>query len=96
MIAGVEVEEPGGGGGGSKSGATGRTEFPQAEIDSIMREIEAYRVLREANYNEELAQIETLKQEYSLKLKAVAGNCRCRAGFWWRKEIERLLKSRII
>jgi len=75
--------------------ATGRTEFPQAEIDSIMREIEAYRVLREANYNEELAQIETLKQEYSLKLKAVAV-MPMQSGIWWRKEIERLLKSRII
>ena len=73
LMAGEDVSAPGGEGGGEGgSRGPGGTGLSEAEIDSIMREIEAYRVLREANYNEELAQIETLKQEYSLKLKAVA------------------------
>jgi hypothetical protein len=43
------------------------------EVDMIMREIEEYRTLRKANFDEEQGEIALLRRDYAEKLKIVAG-----------------------
>jgi len=75
LIANEEAKSPsneekggnkgsGGGGGGAK----------QSEIDALMKELQDYRILREASFKEEQAEIELLRRDYAEKLKLVAGN----------------------
>jgi len=46
----------------------------QSEVDKLLSEIEDYRILRKANFNEEQGEIALLRRDYAEKLKIVAGN----------------------
>lgn len=75
LIAGEEVvapsnEEKGKNKGSEGGGGSGK----QSEIDKLMSEIEEYRILRKANFDEEQAEIGKLRRDYAEKLKMVAGN----------------------
>ena len=65
----VEQEQPGGGGTGNREGSA-----KQSEVDKLLSEIEDYRILRKANFDEEQGEIALLRRDYAEKLKIVAGN----------------------
>jgi len=91
LIAGEEAvapsnEEKGGKKGSGSGGGVGSAK--QSEIDAVMKELQDYRILREASFKEEQAEIEMLRSDYVEKLKLVAGNAAAEGDLQEKRDME--------
>ncbi len=91
LIAGEEAvapsnEEKGGKKGSGSGGGVGSAK--QSEIDAVMKELQDYRILREASFKEEQAEIEMLRSDYVEKLNIVAGNAAAEGDLQEKRDME--------
>ncbi len=91
LIANDQAEPPSntekGGKKGSGSGGGGGSP-KKSEIDAVMKELQDYRIHREARFNEEQAEIEMLRSDYVEKLNIVAGNAAAEGDLQEKRDME--------